>query len=251
MDEIMKTNHLSSLALAIVFPVALFASAETDRKIEDAAKGSYNFRVVLADQVKVKTSDGVATLSGNVNDKDDRALAVDTVENLPGVVAVKSEIVVLETYPEHSDAWIAFKVRGRLLVKANVSAMSTKVEVKDGIVTLSGTADNLAQKELTGLYASEIAWVKSVNNAIIIDPKASAASKVAQTIDDASITSQVKFALLDHKSTSALKTKVTTNDSTVVISGEASSDALKSLVTKLANDVVGVKSVTNNMVVKS
>jgi hyperosmotically inducible periplasmic protein len=247
----MKTNHLSSLAIALVLPVALFASAETDRRIEEAAKGSYNFRVVLANQVKVKTADGVATLSGSVSDKDDRALAADTVENLPGVVAVKNEITVLETYPEHSDAWIAFKVRGRLLVKANVSAMSTKVEVKDGIVTLSGTAENLAQKELTGLYAGEIARVKSVNNAITIDPKAYAASKVAQTVDDASITSQVKFALLGHKSTSALKTKVTTNDSTVVISGEASSDALKSLVTKLATDVVGVKSVTNNMVVKT
>jgi osmotically-inducible protein OsmY len=70
-------------------------------------------------------------------------------------------------------------------------------------------------------------------------------------MDDASITSQVKYALLSHKSTSALKTKVTTNDGVIVVTGEASSDAEKSLVTKLASDVRGVKSVSNNMTVKS
>jgi osmotically-inducible protein OsmY len=59
---------------------------------------------------------------------------------------------------------------------------------------------------------------------------------IGEKIDDASITSQVKYALLSHKSTSALKTKVTTNDGVVVITGEAGSDAdaEKSLVTKLA-----------------
>ena len=40
---------------------------------------------------------------------------------------------------------------------------------------------------------------------------------VGEKIDDASITSQVKFALLSHKSTSALKTKVTTTDGVIVL----------------------------------
>jgi osmotically-inducible protein OsmY len=43
---------------------------------------------------------------------------------------------------------------------------------------------------------------------------------------------------------------VTTTDGVVEISGEADSDAEKSLVTKLAQDVRGVKSVTKNMTVK-
>ncbi len=74
---------------------------------------------------------------------------------------------------------------------------------------------------------------------------------VGDKIDDASITTQVKYALLSHKGTSALKTKVTTVDGVIVISGEAASDAEKSLVTKLAEDVRGTKSVVNNMTVKS
>ena len=73
---------------------------------------------------------------------------------------------------------------------------------------------------------------------------------MGEQIDDASITSQVKYALLSHKSTSALKTKVTTTDGVVRITGDANSDAEKSLVTKLAQDVRGTKSVDNVMTVK-
>ncbi len=245
----MKIKNLSVLLALIASPIVLFASSDTDRKIEDAAKASYNYRTVLEDNVKVKVSDGVVTLSGTVQDNDDKALAEDTVENLPGVLSVQNNITVSSTYPEHSDAWIAFKVRSRLLVKANVSATATKVAVQDGVVTLTGTADNLAQKELTGVYAKEIDWVKSVTNDITVKDTSMADATMGEKIDDASITSQVKYALLSHRATSAIKTKVTTTDGVVMISGQAASDAEKSLVTKLAQDVKGTKSVSNSMTV--
>ena len=245
----MKIKNLSVLLALIASPIVLFASSETDRKIEDAAKASYNYRTVLEDNVKVKVSDGVVTLTGTVQDHDDKALAEDTVENLPGVMSVQNNITVASTYPEHSDAWIAFKIRSELLVKANVSAATTKVAVQDGAVTLTGTADNLAQKELTGVYAKEIDWVKSVTNDIVVNEKPMADSTMGEKIDDASITSQVKYALLSHRATSAIKTKVSTTDGVVRISGQAASDAEKSLVTKLAQDVKGTKSVNNNMTV--
>lgn len=247
----MKNKNLSALLILAVAPVALFASSETDRKIEDAAKASYNYRTVLDDHVKVKAKDGIVTLTGSVEDKDDKALAADTVENLPGVVAVKNEITVKPSHPEHSDAWIAFKIRSRLLVKGNVSATDTKVAVENGNVILTGTADNIAQKDLTSVYAKEIEGVKSVKNDIMIKDAPASRETVGEKIDDASITSQVKYALLSHKSTSALKTKVTTNEGAIVITGEAASDAEKALVTKLAQDVRGVKSVSNNMTVKN
>jgi hyperosmotically inducible periplasmic protein len=140
----MKTRYLSALLLLATSPVVAFASSSDDRKIEDAAKSSYNYKTVLADNVKVKAHDGVVTLTGTVQDQDDKALAADTVENLPGVVSVKNEIAVKATYPEHSDAWMALKIRSRLLVKGNVSATSTKVAVVDGNATLTGSADTMA-----------------------------------------------------------------------------------------------------------
>ncbi|HEX2860572.1 MAG TPA: BON domain-containing protein, partial [Lacunisphaera sp.] len=221
--------------------------ATTDRKIEDAAQASYNYKSVLSDQVKVSAKDGVVTLTGTVQDQDEKALARDTVENLPGVTSVRNDLVVKSDHPAKSDGWIAVKIRSRLLTRGNVSATATKVEVKDGHALLTGTADNAAQKELTGIYAQEIEGVKTVKNDLVITDKVTLAEK----IDDASITSQVKYALLSHKATSAIKTKVTTNEGVIVITGEAANDAEKALVTKLAKDVRGVNSVSNNMTVKA
>jgi osmotically-inducible protein OsmY len=247
----MKITKLSALLVLLASPIVLIASSETDRKIEDAAKSSYNYRTVLADSVKVKAHDGMVTLTGTVQDKDDKALAVDTVENLPGVTGVKNEIAIKPTYPERSDGWMALKIRSRLLVKGNVSATSTTVAAKDGVVTLGGTADNAAQKELTEAYAKDIDGVKSVKNEIVVAATPATGETIGEKIDDASVTSQVKFALLSHKATSALKTKVTTTNGVVGISGAAANDAEKALVTKLAQDVRGAKSVENNMTVKS
>jgi osmotically-inducible protein OsmY len=246
----MKLHHILVSSLIAVSSVSLFAASDTDRKIEAAAKASYNYRTVLEDKVTVTVNDGVVTLTGVVADKDLKSIAEDTVSNLPGVLRVDDQITLDPALQEHSDAWIAWKIHYQLLVHADVSYSDTKVDVKDGVVTLTGTAETMAQKELTGEYAKEIDWVKSVKNDLVVKASPAKPQTVGETIDDTSITSQVKYALFTHKSTSALKTKVTTTDGVVVITGEAANDAEKSLVGKLAQRIRGVKSVTNNMTVK-
>jgi hyperosmotically inducible protein len=233
-------------------PVMLFANSQ-DSQIEDAAKASYNFRAVLNDHVKAHADNGVVTLTGRVEDRDQKALAEDTVRNLPGVVSVVDKIKVESEPAEHSDAWIALKIRSSLLFHSNVSAADTKVDVANGTVLLTGTVTNAAQKDLTEAYAKDIEGVQSVNNELVIkeNPSADSSSSVSVAMDDASITSEVKYALLSHRSTSAIKTKVTTKDGVVMISGEASSDAEKDLVSKLASSIRGVRSVDNDMVVRT
>ena len=179
-----------------------------------------------------------------------KSIAEDTVCNLPGVVRVDNQITLDPALKEHSDGWIALKLHTQLLVRSNVSNANTTINVKDGVVTLTGTADSQAQKELTGEYAKDIEWVKSVQNNIVVNEKPTMGETIGEHIDDASITSQVKYALFTHRSTSALKTKVTTTEGVVMITGEASNDAEKSLVGKLVESVRGVKSVDNNMTVK-
>jgi osmotically-inducible protein OsmY len=246
----MKIKTWSALLLAAVSPVGLFASSETDRKIEDAAKASYNYRTVLDDKVDVKADNGAVTLTGKVQDNDQKALAEDTVASLPGVVSVSNQIEVVPAGPEHSDAWMAFQIRGLLLVKAHVSAASTTVKVAGGAVTLVGTADNTAQKELTEVYAREVDGVKSVKNEIVVTENTPPHESIGENVDDVSITGQLKFALLSHRATSALKTKVVTENGVVTITGEAGSETERALVTELARTIRGVKSVENRMSVK-
>ena len=73
---------------------------------------------------------------------------------------------------------------------------------------------------------------------------------MGEKIDDASITAQVKMAFLTHHSTSAFKTGVETNNGTVTLSGKVRSEAGKDMVSKVAKDVHGVKSVVNNMTIE-
>ena len=108
---------------------------------------------------------------------------------------------------EHSDAWITTKVKTALLFHRNVSGTGTTVYTKDGVVTLQGVANSMAQKELTTEYAKDIDNVKSVKNEMTIAKTPAAPdATVGDKIDDASITAQVKSSLLSHHSTSALHT---------------------------------------------
>ena len=246
----MKIKNLPALVALFASPIALFALPESDRKIEDAAKASYNYRIVLENHVAVKANDGVVTLTGIVGDKDLKVLAEDTVSNLPGVARVDNQIALDPAIAEHSDEWIAIKLRTQLFVRCIVSADNTTVRVENGVVILNGTANSQSQRELTGEYAKEIEGVKSVKNDIVVNAAPVPAESMGEENDDASISSQVKYVLLNHRATRALKAKVTTIDNCVVITGEAANDAERSLAGKLAGSIRGVMAVTNNMTVK-
>ena len=248
-----------------IYPLALMAVAgtmlvtatslrasDTDSRIESSAAKSYVFKTVLKDDsITTESKDGVVTLTGTVAKASDKSLAENTVASLPGVVSVDNQLQVSGEQPaEHSDAWIGMKIKLALLFHSNVSATGTDVDVKDGIVTLTGEASNLAQKDLTTEYAKDIDNVKAVRNEMTI---AKTPVKVVNTnggkIDDASITAEVKSSLLTHRSTSALHTTVSTTDGVVTLSGIVKNDAEKSLVTKLVTDINGVTSVINNMTI--
>jgi osmotically-inducible protein OsmY len=252
-----KIKSTYPLALLIATGTTLIASttlraSETDDRIESSAGKSYVFKTYLKDDsIKTESKDGIVTLTGTVTQDSDRRLAEDTVAGLPGVKSVDNQLTVAGQPPaEHSDTWIALKVKSALLFHRNVTATGTTVYVKDGIVTLQGEASSMAEKELTTEYAKDVDNVKSVKNEMTIaTTPAVAGETTGDKIDDASITAEVKSSLLSHRSTSALNTKVETTDGVVTVGGVAKNDAEKSLVTKLVTDINGVTSVINNMTI--
>jgi osmotically-inducible protein OsmY len=131
-----------------------------------------------------------------------------------------------------------------------VNGLKIEVNVKDGIVNLRGGAESLAQKELAAEYARDVEGVKGVNNEMILMKTAKDTQTVGQKIDDTSITAQVKLSLLYHRSTSAINTKVVTNNGDVTLYGKAGSTKEKNLATKFASDINGVKSVYNRMIIE-
>src|SRR5664280_930773 len=225
-----RTSVNTGQTIILVAASALFLTSgplrasQTDDRIESSAKKSYVFKHYLTDDaIKTESKDGVVTLTGTVAEESHIGLASDTVSGLPGVKSVDNQLTVKgETPDKHSDTWIALKVKTALLFHRNVRATKTDVNVKDGVVILSGEASSIAQKELTTEYAKDIDNVKEVHNQMTVAkslPKPD--ETIGQKIDDASITAQVKASLLSHHSTSALKTKVETADGVVTISGIA------------------------------
>ena len=252
----MKSTYLLTLIMsagALLVTSASLRAASTDSRIESSAAKSYVFKTVLKDDsIKTESKDGVVTLTGTVADANHKSLAQDTVAGLPGVISVDNQLQVSGEQPaEHSDTWIGWKVKSALLFHRNVSATGTDVDVKDGIVTLTGQASSLAQRELTTEYAKDVDNVKGVKNDMTVaQTPATPDATIGDKIDDASITAEVKSSMLSHHSTSALRTTVSTTDGVVTLGGVAKNEAEKSLVTKLATDINGVTSVINNMTIE-
>jgi osmotically-inducible protein OsmY len=243
---------MAAVTAFLVSATALRA-ASMDSRIESAARKSYVFKTYLKDDdVNVQSKDGVVTLTGTVAMDSHKTLAQDTVESLPGVKTVENRLEVKVKPPEEkSDAWLTTKVELALLFHRNVSASKTHASVKDGVVTLRGEATNRAQKELTTEYAKDVEGVKDVNNEMTVATSPEKAGRtISARIDDASITAQAKMALLTHRSTSALNTKVETKKGIVTVTGKATNAAEKDLVTKLLTDINGVKQVINNMILE-
>ncbi|MDO9318442.1 MAG: BON domain-containing protein [Gammaproteobacteria bacterium] len=243
--------NVLAAAIALVMMSTPVLADKMDDDIEAAAKNSHVFKTYLKDDdVKVEVEDGVATLSGTVHEDSHKSLAQETVASLPGVTSVDNKLDIEGEGPaEKSDEWLVAKVKTTLLFHKNVSAL-TEVSSKDGIVTLSGKADNQAQIELTTEYASDVEGVTEVENNMTVAASPENTRTLGDKIDDASITAAVKMVLLSHRSTSAVHTKVVTKDGVVTLSGEAKNDAEISLVTKLVSDTNGVNDVKNEMIVK-
>jgi osmotically-inducible protein OsmY len=271
--QLPKKFSLLIAAALLATPVAMFAESSADSQIESAAKK--NMPSNIADKVTISSQDCIVTLTGNLPNDSQRRIAVSAVKQVPQVKDVNDEIRVAtdtdsstaaatdETNStHHSDKWIALKVKSELFLHKNVSASHTDVNVVNGVVTLSGFATSDAQKELTAQYAKNVQGVMDVKNEIEVRDSSAAEATTTTSkstfagdstystgnrIDDSAITSKVKLQLAKHKSTSAMKTEVHTQNGVVMISGTAANAAEKDLVTQLAQGVPGVASVTNNM----
>jgi osmotically-inducible protein OsmY len=56
-----------------------------------------------------------------------------------------------------------------LLYHRSTSGLKTKVETKNGVVTLHGKAKNAAEKDLATKFAKDVNGVKSVENLMTIE----------------------------------------------------------------------------------
>ncbi len=234
------------LALLLTAPAAARDRAQ-DARIEAAARRTFAFRVHLReDAVDLQARNGVVTLTGTVSDGFHRTLAEETVAGLPGVRSVENRLKVRPDAPaEASDAWLAARVRAALRYRRDLRAERIDVEVREGIATLSGSVPAARDRDRAGAVVRDVAGVREVRNTLTLDT--AVARPLAERLDDATITAQVKVMLLFRRGTRTLATRVSTYRGTVTLWGTARTGQERALAAQVAREVSGVRAVRNRM----
>ncbi len=138
-------------------------------------------RNVSATGTSVYTKDGIVTLQGVAGSIAEKELTTEYAKDVDNVKGVKNDMTIAATpaTPDATigdkidDASITAEVKSSLLSHHSTSALHTGVTTTDGVVTLSGIAQNDAEKSLVTKLATDINGVTSViNNMTIAVPVA-------------------------------------------------------------------------------
>jgi len=250
-STIIKQAFALLSACAVLVPTMSVRAADADDRILSSFNKSYAYKTFLKDDaIRTESKNGVVTLTGQVNDASHKYLAQEALAGLPGVRQVDNRLEVSLDGAEQSDTSVRATVRSVLALHRKLSDCGAEVDIKDGVITLRGVATSETQKELATEYAGDVRGVLRVTNVMtVVQGPAKGQRTEAESVDDASITAQVKLALRSHHSTSSVNTKVQTTGGVVTVTGVAKNEAEKTLVTKLATDITGVRGVVNNMTI--
>jgi len=152
-------------------------AANSDAWLRDKVKTTLLFhRSVNSGRTEVDVKDGIVTLRGDAATQAQKELTTAYARDVEGVKDVNNEMNVTKT-PEKAqtvgekidDASITAQVKMTFLFHRSTSALNTKVETKNGVVSLYGKVGNAAALDLASKLANDINGVKGVNNRMVID----------------------------------------------------------------------------------
>jgi osmotically-inducible protein OsmY len=132
---------------------------------------------VSASGTTVYVKNGVVTLQGEAPSLAEKELTSEYAKDVEHVRKVKNDMTVAGTpAPPNStvgdkidDASITAEVKSTLLTHRSTSALRTKVETTDGVVTVSGAAKNNAEKSLVTRLVTDVNGVTGVVNNMTIE----------------------------------------------------------------------------------
>lgn len=138
-----------------------------------------------ATDVAVAVKSGVVTLTGFVRSYSQKYQAERTVKRVAGVVGVANDIEVrLPSSNERPDPEIARDAVAALKSDLPYSSENMKVIVKDGWLTLEGSAEWNYQRTRAEDAVRRVRGVRGVTNAIVLKPRVTP-SEIKSKIEDA------------------------------------------------------------------
>jgi len=236
---------------------ALFSSSgdpDTSRKVKTAL--GLSKRLARFD-INVSTSDGVATLTGQVPSEDIKSLAGEIARDTAGVKEVKNEIAVDPAAQPSSesvhveDLEIRVAILEALARSRELGGKSIDVKVENRSVTLSGSVESPAQRNGAEQIARAVDGVSGVTNILAVTNPQAATEPPAATAppgdSNADIAKRVEFELYRTNAFNTLTMQIKADDGVVTLSGTVRSRAEQLLAERVAQTVSGVKKVTNDL----
>ena len=265
----------SGVALALGATGGTFAEGSmsaSDARLEAQISTTYALSPHLqGGDITVSVQDGKATLTGAVPEDINKELAEQFARNVEGVTEVDNQLVIDADYVRPkadetpsfgdriTDATITAAVKSKLMWTRYAEGLATEVSTESGKVTLEGTAESQAAKDLAERLAADTRGVESVDNQLEVkapgaaeepgtgeaamDKTREVAADTGEYITDLWITTKVKSTLLWSSGVSGSDISVTTNDGVVTLSGHVNSEAERELAVELAQGLRGVKNV--------
>lgn len=161
--------------------------------------------------IDVAVTGGVVTLRGNVQSFRRGAAAVEIAASIYGVAGVVDELHI-EPPGRVADEQIAEHVRRALAARADVTAPTIVVTVKNGVVALSGKVGNHWERLLAEDTALGTKGVTKVNNVLLVD--------LDEQIEDEALSREIQETLSYTRGLRDTNVRVAVADDTAVLTGD-------------------------------
>lgn len=163
------------LTAAVLIAVSLSASAKparelfsNDSAITSAVESYLHFEMIpFPNNLDVKTSRGIVTLSGSVNNIVEKRRAVQIAESVRDVLGVVDRTAVTPEIRPDED--IRQDVLTALLNYPATTSYQIVASVKGGVVTLTGRVGSLAESHLAQKVAGAVAGVRDIRNELTVN----------------------------------------------------------------------------------
>jgi osmotically-inducible protein OsmY len=190
--------------------------------------------------IAVAVKDGVVTLTGFVRSYTQKWQAERDAKRVSGVVGVANDIEVrLPTSGQRPDPEIARDAVAALKHELPYSSETMKVLVKDGWVTLEGTAEWNYQRTRAEEAVRRVSGIKGISNLILLKPR------VAPT----EIKAKIEEAFRRSAEVDASRITVEANGSEVILKGTVRSWAERQEAERAAWRAPGVTKVDNRITI--
>jgi hyperosmotically inducible periplasmic protein len=271
-EQSRKLLLTSGIALAMAATSGAAAATSASQDITEARQESQIWTTyalspyLRSNDLKVSVHEGKATLTGKVDESVNKDLAKQIALGVDGIKDVDNQIVVQADYvPPAStsanrsygevidDATITSAVKSKLVWSKNTEGLATNVDTKRGKVSLMGTADSKATKDLAGRLAMDTRGVVAVDNQLVVSTAKSGVTDTAKSstkdaeagMSDGWITTKVKSTFMMSSNVAGSDISVSTDKGIVTLSGKVDSGAERALAIELAQNVKGVNSVNS------